>query len=351
MINPKDSNLITFMRFPMILGIVLIHLHFVIPKTFNEVHDLSLYNVFVSLLYDGPTRIFVPLFFFISGFLFYGDNFTVKKYLIKLRKRFFSLIIPYFFYISLAIIAFYIVQLFFPILISDGKTAIADYKIGDWLKAYGIGGLPFVGPFWFIRNLFLIVLVSPIIYYYNKYLKVFGLILLGLVWILDVKFWTFIPQSSDVFFFSTGAFYGINGRCFTTDCIRLKYFSILYIPVILYCLLNNQEHESIIFRLSILLGMIMFINACTYIANKVNINSELTDASFMIFALHEPYMDQINKIILKILPVAYSDTILNIEYIFSLIIVATIIVVGISHIHKMLITHFPTIAKIINGNR
>ena len=345
-IDPIDSKLINYMRFPMILGIVLIHLHFVIPNSFREIHDLSIYNGFVSLLYDGPTRIFVPLFFFVSGFLFYGRTFTLKNYFIKIRKRFYSLILPYLFYISLAITIFYIAQLLIPSFISEGKTAIANYEITDWMKAFGINGLPFVGPFWFIRNLFLIILISPIIYFYCKFLRIHGLILLGVVWITDASFWSFIPQSCDVFFFSVGAYYRINERCFAKDCQKLTWLSLLYIPIVIYCLLAECRQESVLFRSGIILGLVFFINVCMYYMNRVNISSDLTNASFMVYALHEPYLDQINKVTFKYLPVTNSDLLLNFEYIFALIILGIVVVSSILLIHRISHKYFPCITSV-----
>lgn len=340
------------MRFPMILGIVLIHLHFVIPDTFRASHDLWLYQGFASLLYDGPTRIFVPLFFFISGYLFFNGEFNLTVYTRKLKKRFSSLVVPYILYITIAIAIFFVAQTLLPSLISEGKTAIKDYGIHDFLEAYGIGGLPFVGPFWFIRNLFLIVVASPLVYLILRYLRVYGLILLGIVWLTDAGFWTFIPAAGDVFFFTTGAYFSYNKIGFTDSFNKIKWLTFLYIPILAYCYYAHQGQETFAFRLGIIFGLMFFVVICHKLMLGGAKTSELlTASSFMIFALHEPYLDQIDKIVFRLLPVVNSDILLNIEYIIALAIIGFAMVTAIVLLNKVLNIYAPCLAKILNGNR
>ena len=72
-----------------------------------EESGTSLYEIFRFSFVEGIARIGVPLFFFISGFLFfYYDDFSKNVYLGKIKKRFKSLVVPYIFW-NLVVVGFY----------------------------------------------------------------------------------------------------------------------------------------------------------------------------------------------------------------------------------------------------
>ena len=94
---------------------------------------------------------------------------------------------------------------------------IADYSIKDWIMyfwdiSYRTGGLhlPMNGSLWFIRDLMVAMVLSPLIWLTVKYLKYWGVIILMLAW-LSVWSGPFTGLSTGaVFFFATGAWFGIN---------------------------------------------------------------------------------------------------------------------------------------------
>lgn len=96
------SKTISWLRFPLIVGVVFIHFNFIadeeitirgVEYTINSPQWLTYFITFCSSVLP---RISVPLFFFMSGFLFfYRTEFNAESYKKKLKSRSRSLLIPY----------------------------------------------------------------------------------------------------------------------------------------------------------------------------------------------------------------------------------------------------------------
>ena len=101
-----QSKSIDFLRFPLIVGVVLIHAHFsnVIMNgvNVNILHEYScpIYDTTSYFFSELIGRIAVPLFFFISGFLFFyrSKEFSLSVYRHKLKNRGRSILLPYLFW-------------------------------------------------------------------------------------------------------------------------------------------------------------------------------------------------------------------------------------------------------------
>lgn len=112
-----QSKTIDFLRFPMMVMIVFIHIG--ISKQCDNSIVTTIYTLFSQIL----SRIGVPLFFVFSGYLFFfsKDNtqttFNKNTYLYKLKKRAKTLLVPYLFWNALMIVFVLIMQkttLFLP---------------------------------------------------------------------------------------------------------------------------------------------------------------------------------------------------------------------------------------------
>lgn len=148
------------LKLPLMFCVVFIHIR---PSVEYFTTDWYITRFFCEFL----GRIGVPMFLVLSGMLYFGNTeiFTKIEYLQKTRRRLMSLLIPYsiwnlitYFYTCLRSASF--IQ-FDPISVFWGEPN-ADCMI-----------YPMCGQLWFIRDLFLATLFSPLIYYVviksNKY--------------------------------------------------------------------------------------------------------------------------------------------------------------------------------------
>jgi surface polysaccharide O-acyltransferase-like enzyme len=161
----------------------------------------------------GLCQIAVPFFFIISGYLFFFRTYKkheVKKNIYKRRK---TLLIPYLGWCFIWFIIVYLVQ---------SVPALNSY-FEKPLSSMGFEGLimqllyyPLNYPFWFLRELLLIVLLTPLIFLFNKNNSIIFLIVVfllnlfssSLIYIssIDINIFSLRP----LFYFSLGAFIGIN---------------------------------------------------------------------------------------------------------------------------------------------
>ena len=82
------SKAVTWMRFPLIFLIIMLHCYSVQRLEGN--HEIFFKVIYPFSLWLGETG--VPGFFFLSGYLFFLSK---KTYLQKLRTRMYTLLIPY----------------------------------------------------------------------------------------------------------------------------------------------------------------------------------------------------------------------------------------------------------------
>ena len=300
-----QSQVIDFLRFPLAVGVVLIHAS----------ADSIVMNG-VSVMEDGQFPVFqavsflcskvfaaiaVPLFFFISGYLFFYKlpGFAPRAYGQKLRKRVKSLLLPYLFWNLVMMLLYWAVQTVVPGMMSGRFRLVADYSLTDWLwsiwnrsmaDAAASHGLPFNYPLWFVRDLMMMVLLSPLIYFCVKKLRGFAVALLGLLWMFDIGLG--MPGFSTVafFFFATGAWFSLSRRNFM-QAMRpyFKASAVLYAALSLALLcFRDAAWNGYLIRLSIVVGIVLVVSlAARYVeSGRWKPNAFLAGSSFFIYAYH-----------------------------------------------------------------
>jgi len=150
--------------------------------------------------------------------------------------------------------------------------------------------LPINSPFWFIRDLMVVLLLSPIIYFLIRKVGVFAVLILGVVWLFKPYF--YLPGWSTVsfFFFSAGAYFSLHNKNFVLVMQSFLPWSVLcYVLLIIAAFYGfGKGGWSYLYCANVLLGLLSAVAVTGYFIEKGSWrpNHFLVSASFFIFAYH-----------------------------------------------------------------
>ena len=211
-----ESETISYLRFPLIVLVVMIHSKFdgVVVNGVGLMHDggFPCYSTISTLVSNIIASIAVPLFYFISGFLFFFKTafFSFDVYCSKIKKRAKTILIPYLCWNLFVILLLLAAESVFPGLLSGKNKLVVDYTFTDWLWSFYDtshinptveGAFPICYQFWFLRDLkwllwfsFLsFILELGICKYYVYYAWAFyGLLIFCLLFLVLVQLLCFI---------------------------------------------------------------------------------------------------------------------------------------------------------------
>lgn len=297
--NELLSKTITFLRLPLIVGVVFIHTQLtdvnIGGKLLVAEGQFPFHDILRHLLSEEFARIAVPLFFFMSGFLFFRNtDFSFSAYKNKLGKRARTLLIPYLFWNIVVLVLFFLTQTFLSSMTSGANKLIVDYTLSDWVGVFWNhrDNMPICYQFWFIRDLMVVVVCSPLVYWLVKHLKVTGIVLLGFLWCFGLWFPITGFSSAAFFFFSFGAWFAINQRNFIIDFKPLRLsFTFLYLSIVItdtFLKYKQIEGFHFVHNIGIVLGLIAVVTWTAYGIQNDNLKCSalLAGSSFFVYAYH-----------------------------------------------------------------
>lgn len=351
------SKVIDYLRFPLIIGVVFIHTS---PHLFSNHEIINQDNYplafYIDNLFTGVlAQVSVPMFFFISGFLFFYkvENFSHSLYLTKLKKRFKSLLIPYLFWNLLTLLVFYYL---IPSISSSSNIEQHPNIIQSLIGVYTEGNntaYPLVIPFWFIRDLIVCIILSPILFLIVAKTHHLGIILLGIGWFLGfsipyVGFYGF--SMAALFFFGLGAWFSCNKINFITVSKDLKWLAFLYPVIVIADILTiGQPYNIFIHKIGRLIGIAFWFVVIAYLIEKRNLKPIplLSSASFFVFAIHEPWiLYPISKLALSVIK---PESQISYVILYFMITLSTVIIAVL--IYQILKRLIPSFTALITGGR
>ena len=335
------------LRFPLILFIIC--LHCCTSTCYVTVGHPSYFRIIYPVsFWIGETG--VPVYFFISGLLLF---YSQKSYKQKLRSRINTLLVPYLFFNAIILCSYFCLMIAGEPIMILGKDLV-DYSIIDYIRlfwdrgswSYG-NGSPLLCPLWYIRNLIILVLLSPIIYYFIKYTKLLFPLVVGLAWI-NAPHSAYTYQSLTMF--SLGAFFPISGINPIDVFNRYKPFFIgSFVILAALDIIHPFIHIPLAFpihRLSLIANTFFLICFCGKLLHRYNIYSSLLSKSaFFVFCIHYPLTLALRPLFKMIngLP----DAVLVVVYLISVAFIASVCVL----VYKIMILLMPKFLKVITGNR
>ena len=343
----RISNAITWLRFPLIFLIILLHCYSV--QRLEGSHETYFKVLYPFSLWLGETG--VPGFFFISGFLFFLSK---KTYYQKLQARFHTLLIPYLLW-NLILLTLYLVAWAADYPQNINGRSITGYTFIDYVRLFWDRGsfdngnfVPLLCPLWYIRNLLIISILSPILYYIIRYA--------GKVFLLVITFWwmisyhnAFIPQT--IVFFSLGAYFSIFDinplhLVLKQKNLFLNLFAIFAVCDIISHTAYGTPVNLQLHRLSLIFNIPAFLILGDWSTQHGYNSKLLSNAAFIVFCVHYPIV-----VILRKLFIAHffdAQESFHILLYFVCVIITTLISLGI---YLFMDKYLPNIKRILSGKR
>lgn len=370
------SRAISYLRVPLTIGVVFIHFSLQrgleIHGVFHGLNNPGWFFFIVNLMSEVIARLCVPTFFIISGFLFYYRcDFDQRVYQRKLRSRARSLLIPYLLWNLIAIL--WQLKCFLPIVSHYFRPVEIDLTLSRVINTFFfnsdnqgifIGPAPSVpnpetypidGPFWYIRDLMVMVAASPIIYWLTKRIKALLPAVLFVLWIATPFLFpaggyiTMLITAS--FFFAWGAYYSIHHKSFVLQLSQLKYLGCIYpILAIADALTKGAPFNAYLHRAGIIFGIILIVSIAAGIVarGKDKTWQPLADSCFFIYALHGIIIGDIGKFLFTILHVPENNPYCMLALYFGTPVLCIAMSIGL---HRMLKKYVPPISRVLNGGR
>lgn len=343
----QQSDAINNLRFPLMGGVILIHNVIIDPtEGWNEGYYLA--STIINLFSWCLTSPCVPLFFFISGFLFFAKSgsFDAKRYARKLQQRASTLLIPYIFWNVIVLFYFAFMHKFTPGLVNPEFNNVYTYTLQEWLLSFWNfpGGQPVCFQFWFMRDLMVMVVCAPIVYIVAKYGRGLPIVLATLYFFCNGLF----PMQTAVTFFTIGACFSIHNLDFST--LASRYWRIAFLVWLVSIIIRLCFHCEDVYNMysvTVLFGSVVYLYAASICKPKHrSIANFLAASGFFVYAFHGFPIGVILKVLSGIIH-PHSDIAYIVIYVTSFI-----IIMGISlGLYYMMRKNMPTLTAIITGGR
>jgi hypothetical protein len=190
---------------------------------------------------------------------------------------------------------------------SDSRELIINYSFIEILDVIFINPIPF--QLWFIRDLFVLVLFSPIIEMLNKHTKGYWLIILMFAWLLGLS--TFIIRSIEpLLFFALGGFIVRNKFkllskkfSFTTALISLVFWILINLFNTITLAYSMHIYSGTLKKFGIVIGIFSIWTMFDHIykGQKNLFYNSIFQMTFFLYAFHEPFLNIVMKLLLTII--------------------------------------------------
>ena len=328
-----SSRTIDFLRFPLCLAVIFIHIHADVVAPCTEGLSLTtvqhFWNTVYVLLTHVATHVAVPIFFLFSGLLFFKgmDAWNGRIYISKIKRRVNTLLVPFVLWNLLFFLLVYCPG--FIANLRNDSLAYALQQLFDkfswhifvdastwgqervnWLGMHIPSTGPIVIPLWFLRDLIVVSFIAPVIYFLVKKGKHLAMCVLLLAYVS--KIWPLVPglRVDTVFYFSLGAFLSVHhkGLPFLV-CKRMYTITALWLVLLVadvYCGANMTHAGQLIHPWFVLTGVVFTIS-CAYnyqTKHPVKTPRMLSASSFFVYALHPLLLFVYGVLIYRRLPLS-----------------------------------------------
>lgn len=393
-----DSQVIHYLRFPLAALVVILHAEpHIAGWDITQMESANMgANIAGTIMYSLShifTQIAVPSFFLISGFLFFKglEQWNGDVWKRKMKSRVSSLILPYILWVTIFALVNFVRQVL-PNLNSANWIDVTEAWLNDqggffnhyWSSSLWVAGdknlwgqsLIMSGPLpfhlWFLRDLIVSVLLTPVFYWLFKRGKNNKTSLLAIVSLASLAFLYFTQTQSPIrglsfssmFYFGLGAFLSINKYQLANDSLKMVLPSCV-ISGILFAVLVPLDgaftHWGTILFPFYAFSTIITLFGLTrkyMIGGGKNYTSSLEPTSFFVYVIHPFFLGVAWALLSKSCCMIFSvDDVMTIAFanqypivvllmFFGKIIIALAVSIVI---YKILVRISPRLAKLICG--
>lgn len=280
------SNKISVLSFVAMIGVLLIH------STYSESSQWP-WLFYIQRYFSSLSNCAVPFFFIISGYFYFLkiSDFKSIKSAINKRKR--TLLVPYLIWCLIFILSVSLVSL----IISLNYDYLIYLKQGKFCKfLVYVFWTPAAFHLWYIRDLMIVILISPLIYHLLKKWPEFTLVV---SYILFGYFRVAASLSWALWWIILGGYFGI--KHIRPLCGLPKFWSVICLLIglisvgvfLYYGLPLTPEYRYTIPVL--LLCIIGFWSFYDYLNVKVDRAMIVADFTFAIYCAHIPLLNILKK--------------------------------------------------------
>jgi hypothetical protein len=357
---------IEFARVALVIGLVFLH-YFNFPSDprppFQGIdpagHGVATFiNGFLTFFFFSA----VPLLSAISGWLFFGFTGGDPGRAIgrRIRNRARSLLLPLVIWNGLTLAFALALQVLVP---WQGLAQGFNLQVGtagpwDYVNAiFGLTGLPIAFQFWFVRDLFVTVLCTPLLWLALRHRPLTVAAMLGLVWACGFTLGIFI-RTDVLFFFYLGAL--ARRRGVDTDiapgtaAILLAAYAVLTAARSLAPLVVDMNDPTqamwleVATRLVRPLGVVACWGMCLHLAST-GLGQRLATLggfAFFLHAAHYPVIAVVKEALWRLTP-AETDGWLLLHYLGSVVLTVAIVGIGALAVFRL----SPALYGVLAGGR
>lgn len=301
----KKLAFISQLRFPLAALVVLIHTSNISEYFTYQGEQIAVARQVIHAFSVGLTSVAVPLFFAISGYLFFLGmrSFSIPIYKQKLQRRFKTLLFPYLTWILIAFL------LYAGLSIAKGEPLTWPLNFDLWwgcrqlvpdytcMLGYRISEVtaPLLVPLWFVRDLMLLALLSPAVYILLKRTGWVFILLLGMAFYMHIyPNWGGMSVRG-LLFFCTGAVWAIQGKDPLAATRRWLPLSCMLasLSLVAYVALWGKIHWAVTDAFNAVYvwsSMVVSIHLADASSRKHALPKTLAQSSFFVYAVHTLFL-------------------------------------------------------------
>lgn len=330
-----------------LLSVLVIYIHANFLKDYGlQKNTSSIAYWVVRFITGGIAGVAVPMFFIISGYLFFRNIINSSNIKLDIRKKQFNRIksigIPYLLW-NIFGMMFYMVIPRIPAINNIMNGSYVEITLKNIIS--GVLLHEYYFPFWYLKELIIIICLTQVmgVILKNKKISIITLIILASIGIFNINL--IILKSYSVYFFFLGAFMATYMKNYFEQKKSIKKSLILMIIFIVLTSIRVLSNNKLLVEISYLISPVILWIAVDFFIDKIQVLWFMKQ-SFFIYCSHIIIVTTVGKVFSKI-----GNANNEIWIILSFLITPIVTLLIIYLIARFLKKYLYSFYRIICGNR